>query len=94
MSKNPNDPIVITSVPETEEETSAVAKQSIASRGWNYVKEHKKTAAAAVGLGALVVVSTVVGRKTASDPDVYLFELESPEETDTEVLESVDTTVA
>lgn len=93
MSQNITDPVVITSVPETEEETSAT-KQSLANRAWNGVKKHKKPVIATVGLVSLVVVSAAFGRKTAPDADVFLLELESPEETDDEIVESTDTTVA
>lgn len=90
---NPTDIPVITSVPTDEDETSTVVKQSFVAKTKNFVKTHKKPTLAVIGLVALVGVSALAGRKTASDADIYVLELESPED-DAVIVEETDSTLA
>lgn len=76
-------PVTVHSVPETQEETPVV-KQSIFRKTGSWVKNHKKTTIAVVGLGALITLASVTGSKTANTNEV------STDVTDDEVLAELD----
>lgn len=68
MSNNTTDTHVITAVPETNETTELVEKQSFVAKTKAFVKNHKKPAIAVGALVGLVGVSAMAGRKTAPLP--------------------------